>query len=149
MLKARDVLNSFKSNLFPVISDTTSYSTPRGSKINISELTEILIDEIRNNEKNISNGVFVWISNPSLLAEDLLKANNNKNKQIVKQTTDSINELKNSIIKKEVPENENSSKIINIAKRILEFNQQQEGKELKILTPIQRLQRLPIALTQI
>ena len=86
---------------------------------------------------------------PSLLAEDLLKANNNKNKQIVKQTTDSINELKNSIIKKEVPENENSSKIINIAKRILEFNQQQERKELKILTPIQRLQRLPIALTQI
>ena len=50
---------------------------------------------------------------PSFLAEDLLKANNNKNKQIVKQTIDSINELKNSF---------------NIAERNLEFNKHEEGK---------------------
>ena len=61
---------------------------------------------------------------PSFLAEDLLKANNNKNKQIVKKTIDLINELKNSIIKKEIPENENPSKINNIAEKILEFNEQ-------------------------
>ena len=87
---------------------------------------------------------------PSFLSEDLLKASNNKNKQIVKQTIDSINELKNSIIKKEIiPVNENPNKIIDIAKRILEFNKRQEGEGLKILTPKQMLQRLKIALAQI
>ena len=67
-------------------------------------------------KKNINNEVFreyFGYQSPSFLAEDLLKANNNKNKQIVKQTIDSINELKNSF---------------NIAERNLEFNKHEEGK---------------------
>ena len=40
-----------------------------------------------------------------LLTKDLLKANQVKNNQIVNQTIDSINELRNTIIKKEIPEN--------------------------------------------
>ena len=46
-LKAKeDVLNSFKRNLFPVVSDTTLYSTPRETSINEdSILNEILNDE--------------------------------------------------------------------------------------------------------
>ena len=61
--------------------------------------------------------------------------NQDRNIQIVNQTINSINELKNSIIKKEISENENRNKIIDIG--------------LKILTPKEMLQRLPIALAQV
>ena len=38
LLKVReDVLNGFKSNLFRIESENMPYSTPRGSKINISK----------------------------------------------------------------------------------------------------------------
>ena len=41
------------------------------------------------------------------LVKDLIKANQTKNNVIVNQTVDSNNELRNSIIKKEIPKNEN------------------------------------------
>ena len=51
LLKAReDVFNSFKSNLFPTMSDTTLYSTPRETSIN----EYFFINEIMNNEKGIN-----------------------------------------------------------------------------------------------
>ena len=87
--------------------------------------------------------------NSSVLAKDLIKTDQSKNKKIVKQTVDSINELRSSIIKKEIPENENPNKIIDIVEKILEFNNQQKGTEFKILTYKQMLQRLPIALAQV
>ena len=59
------------------------------------------------------------------------------------------NELRNSTIKKEIPENENPNKIIVIVEKILEFNNQQKGTGLKILTPKKLLQRLAIALAQV
>ena len=49
---------------------------------------------------------------------------------------------------KKNPKNENSNKMVDIAKKILEFNQQKET-ELKILNPMQMLQKLPIALAQV
>ena len=39
--------------------------------------------------------------------------------------------------------------MVDIAKKILEFNNQQKETELKILTPKQMLQKLPIALAQV
>ena len=149
LLKAReDVLNSFKSNLFPVMSDTTPYATPRETSIN----EDSFINEIINIEKGISSEIFnecFQYRNPSCLIKDLIKSNQSKNKQIVKQTINSINELRNSIIKKEIPKNENPNKIINIVEKIPEFNNQQKGTRLKILTPKQMLQRLPIAPAQV
>ena len=77
------------------------------------------------------------------MVEGLIKANQTKNSKIVNQTIDSINELKNAVNKKEIPENENPNKIIDIVEKILEFklkdffnniNNQQKGAELKILT---------------
>ena len=50
---------------------------------------------------------------------------------------------------KKNPKNENSNKMVDIAKKILEFNNQQKETELKILNPIQMLQKLPIALVQV
>ena len=38
--------------------------------------------------------------------------------------------------------------MVDIVGKILNFNKQQNGKETKILTPKQMLQRLPIALAQ-
>ena len=48
--------------------------------------------------------------------------------------------------KKEI---EQPDKILNIVEEILDFNRQQLGQGLKILTPNQMLSRLPISLAQL
>ena len=50
-----------------------------------------------------------------------------------------INELKNDIINNEIPENENSKKIIDIVERIIKFDKEQKGTGLEILTLKQKL----------
>ena len=56
LLKARqDVLNHFKSNLFPIknsMSDAAPYATTRHTKSEKCKLIENFIDEIRNDEKS-------------------------------------------------------------------------------------------------
>ena len=44
---------------------------------------------------------------------------------------------------------ENPNEIVDIVEKILEFNRQQQGQGLKILTPNQMLNRLPISLAQL
>ena len=44
---------------------------------------------------------------------------------------------------------ENPDEIVNLAEMILEFNRQQQGQGLKILTTNQMLNRLPISLAQL
>ena len=51
----------------------------------------------------------------------------------------------NSINSKEISENENPKKIVNIFEKIFEFIEQQKGKGLKILTSKQMLEILQIA----
>ena len=58
-----------------------------------------------------------------------------------------LNKIKRLIEK--VPKDKKNGKIIDIANTILEFNRQQEGRGLKILTPNQMLSRLPISLAQL
>ena len=72
-----------------------------------------------------------------------------KNEQLVNNINDKMIDLRNAIIKIEVPENENPNKIVDIAQNILDINKQQKGKGIKVLTPKQMLQRLPIALVQV
>ena len=43
--------------------------------------------------------------------------------------------LRNAIIRKEVPGNENPGKTFDIVGKSLDFNKQQESKEIKVLTP--------------
>ena len=50
---------------------------------------------------------------------------------------------------KEEKETKNPNKIVDIIESILEFNGQQQGQELKILTTNQMLSRLPISLAQL
>ena len=132
MLKAREgVLNSFKSNLFPINCHTAPYLTPRETSINEdSFINEIIIDE-----KGISSEIFseyFGYQNLSILEKGSISQS--KNKQIVKQTIDSINELRIFFIKKEISVNENSDKLIDIVQNILEFNNQRKGRGPKILT---------------
>ena len=45
--------------------------------------------------------------------------------------------------------NEKPKEMVDIVQNLLEFNRQQEGRGLKILTPSQMLSRLPISLAQL
>ena len=54
--------------------------------------------------------------------------------------------MRNEVNKVEIPENQNPDKVIDIAEKIIGLDKQQKGKGLKILTPKQMFQRLPIAL---
>ena len=58
-------------------------------------------------------------------------------------------DLRNSINSKEIIENGNPRKVIGIVEKVLNFNKQQKDKELKILTPKQRLQILLVVLAQV
>ena len=58
-------------------------------------------------------------------------------------------DLKNSINSKNVLENENPKKRVRIVERILDFNKQEKIKGIKMLTPKQMLQRLPMSLAQL
>ena len=60
-----------------------------------------------------------------------------------------MTELRNSIYRKEIPENENPKEVVNMVEKIIDFNKEQKGKGLKILIPTQMLQRSPIALAQV
>ena len=102
----------------------------------------------KNKNSEIFNDYFGY-KNPSFSAEDLIKAFQTKNNEFLYQTIDSINELRNSVIKKEIPKNENPNKIIDIVEKILEFNNQQKGTGCKIITFKQMLQRSPIAPVQV
>ena len=62
---------------------------------------------------------------------------------------DGVIGLRNIINRKEIPENENPKKVAKIVEKIVDFNKQQKSKGIKILTPKQMLQRLPIALAQV
>ena len=87
--------------------------------------------------------------NPWFLLKDLISAKQSKNKKLINNINNGSIDLKNNINRKEVPGNENLKKVADIVEKILEFNKQQKGKESKILTPEQMLQRLPIVLAQV
>ena len=113
---------------------TTPDTTPRHTRSETSILNEYFVNKIKNDEKNINTEVFneyFGYQNPSFLAEDLFKANQVKNNQIVDQTIDSINELRNSIVKKEIPENENLNKIIDIVEKSLSLTTNKKEQDLK------------------
>ena len=116
------------------------------------KLQQEFINEIIANEKDINDEIF-WNSfkyqNPSLLTKDLIRAAQAKNEQLLHNVNNGLIDLRNAIIRKDIPANENPNKIVHIVEKILDFNKQKKGKGIKILTPKQMLQRLPIALAQV
>ena len=67
----------------------------------------------------------------------------------VNDVNDALIDLRNAANKTEIPKNKTADKVIDIVEEILNLNKQQKGKWLKILTPKQMLQRLPMALAQV
>ena len=116
------------------------------------KLQQEFINEIIANEKDINDEIF-WNSfkyqNPSLLTKDSIRAAQAKNGQLLNNVNNGLIDLRNAIIRKDIPANENPNKIVHIVEKILDFNKQQKDKGIKILTPKQMLQRLPIALAQV
>ena len=58
-------------------------------------------------------------------------------------------DLGNAIIREKIPENANPNKIVDNIEKILDFNEQEKCREIKILTLKQMFQRLPITLVQV
>ena len=87
------------------------------------------MNEIIADEKDINDEIFqnyFKYQNPSFLAKDLIRA---KNEKLVNIVNDELIDIRNAIIRKDIPENENPNKIIDIVEKILDFNKQQKGKE--------------------
>ena len=107
---------------------------------------------IKNVEENINSEIFkkyFRFQNPSILEKDLFIADQVKNNQIGNQAIYSTNELRNAVIRKENSENEIPIKINDTNEKILEFNNKQKDKALKMLTSKQMFQRLLIALAKV
>ena len=92
------------------------------------------------------------MSQGQALLEKLKKSKNNleRNKIQVNLINSRLRHLKEEFedISKQEKETENPNEIVDIVEKILEFNRQQQGKGLKVLTPGQMLSRLPIVLPQ-
>ena len=67
------------------------------------------------------------------MVKDLRRVNQAKNELIVNQVNDALIDLRNTINKKIVPENEYPDKVIDVAKKILDFHKQRKGEGHKIL----------------
>ena len=60
--------------------------------------------------------------NPSFLAKDLIRATQGKNEQLVNNVNDGLIDLRNTIIRKETPENLNQNKVLEIVEKTFYFN---------------------------
>ena len=78
--------------------------------------------EIIAKEKDVNYEIF-WnylkYQNPLLLEKDLIRATQTKNEQLVNDVNDGLIDLRSIIIRKEIPENKNPNKIVDIAEKIL------------------------------
>ena len=84
--------------------------------------------------------------------KELRDASDEKNKNMVESINEKLTKLKNivkNVPRDEVSTVEENEKIIDIAERILELNNEKNRFRLKILTPSQMLSRLPITLAQL
>ena len=82
------------------------------------------MNEIIGDEKDTSDEIFqnyIRYQNPSCLAKYLVRAKQHKNEQLINNINDGLNDLRNAI-KKEIAENENPNKIVDIVQTILDFN---------------------------
>ena len=87
-----------------------------------------------------------------VLVKNLYEEIQNKNDRIVKYLNESLRNLRNlrnSINSKEIIENENPKKLVNIVETVLDFIKKQKSKGIKISIPKHKLQRLQIALAQV
>ena len=141
------------SRLFPkknLDKISTCVSTPgvatepakrRKSKL---KMQQEFMNKIIANEKDINIEIFCKYfkyQNLSFLAKYLIRATQAKTEQLVNSVNDGLIDLRSAIIRKEIPESENPNKIVDIVEK--------KGNGIKVLSPKQMLQRLPITLAQV
>ena len=116
-----------------------------------------MIKQITDKEKDIKDDLFnkyFKFQRPSDMNTLLNKTNDTeKNNKLINLINSGLKDLKEEIKKMSEAEieNEDPELTVNIVERILKFNEQnqQKGQGIKILTPSQMLNRLPIALAQL
>ena len=64
----------------------------------------------------------------------MIRANQTKNEQLVNNISDELINLRNSVNRKEIPENENSNKIVDVVEKSSTLISKKKGKGIKILT---------------
>ena len=88
-------------------------------------------NEIIADEKYINDQIFwnyVKYQNPLFLVNHLIRVKKDKIMKLVNNVNDGMNDLINATIRKEIPENENPKKVVNIVEKIFDFNKQQKAK---------------------
>ena len=108
--------------------------------------------QIENQEKEIDKKLFekyFEYQSPSEMLDNLFSLENLKRNGVAEKISNNFEYLFDKV--KELPPNEGVEeyKVLKTVKMILEFNRQQQGKGLKILTRNQMLSRLPISLAQL
>ena len=139
----KNVLNNFKSRLFPTKKiekiptrePTVDLATrPIKDMRSKSKLQQEFMNEIIANENDLNDKI-LWnyfnYQNPFNLAKDLIGATQAKKEQLLDNVNNEMIGLRNAIFRKQISENENRNKIVEIVKKVLDFNKQQEGKGIK------------------
>ena len=126
----------------------------RRKTINMDEYIEWMINK---EDAHVNDELFqkyFKLQKPSLMYKILRTLNDKeKNSNVVNMFNSPLKDLKEEIKKmsKEEIEDEKPEEIVRVVEIILDFNKikQQKGQGIKILTPNQMLNRLPIALAQL
>ena len=116
-----------------------------------------MIKQITDEKTDINKELFKNYFKAQMPSDMLVFLNNNKNdtkmkNQLVNLINSGLKDLTKEIknISKAEIDIEKPDKIVNIVEKILEFNgQDQQGEGIKIVTPNQMLNRLPITLAQL
>ena len=160
-INSLDVKNKKKLNYKKLrLSDNYQYSSVEEQEEEQKPTKDdykILIKQIIDEETNINDDLFnkyFKFQRPSDMLALLNKTNDvEKNNKLVNLINSVLKDLKEEIKKmSEVEtENEDPELIVKTVEKILKFNKQnqQKGQSIKILTPNQMLNRLPIALAQL
>ena len=94
------------------------------------------MSEIIAGKKDINNKIFLnyfKYQNPLFLVKDLISTEQDRNEKLVNNINDGLIDLRNSVNRKEIPENKNPEKEVKIVEIILAFNKQQKRKGIKML----------------
>ena len=83
------------------------------------------MNEFIADKKDISDELFWYYvkhQNPSFLAKDLIRAKQAKNGQLLNNINDGLIDLRKTIIKKEITENENPNNAVEVLENVLNSN---------------------------
>ena len=150
------IIEGFKNRVFPVYYDERHEYQMKVEREIEEEEKEEFFKYIEDESKDIGYILFSYYFNfvePIDMAKKLFEIKDKKkNDDFVEEIKNGWSNLKDKTEKTpgDVKENERIEKILKIVKGILKFNEQdQQGQGIKILTPNQMLNRLPIALAQL